>query len=131
MGLRTRTLAWSGLLAAILFGAVTASAGIGPVSIPAVEVLKVLLNQVALPASVSLSPAATVTLGGLSIPLPTVDYASLFAFPVDRTASTIVWTVRMPRIVLGALVGFALAVAGSVMQGFFRNPMADPSIIGV
>jgi iron complex transport system permease protein len=39
--------------------------------------------------------------------------------------------IRLPRIVLGALVGFALAAAGAVMQGFFRNPMADPSIIGV
>ena len=131
MGLRTRTLAWSGLLAAILFGAVTASAGIGPVSIPALDVLKVLLNQIAVPASISLSSTAAITVGGLSIPLPAIHYTSLFAFPIEETASTIVWTVRMPRILLGAFVGFALAVAGSVMQGFFRNPMADPSIIGV
>ena len=44
---------------------------------------------------------------------------------------TIVLTVRLPRVVLGAVVGFGLAAAGTVMQGFFRNPMADPSIIGV
>lgn len=44
---------------------------------------------------------------------------------------TIVVTLRMPRVVVGGIVGFALGVAGAVMQGFFRNPMADPAIIGV
>ena len=44
---------------------------------------------------------------------------------------TILVTLRLPRILLAAIVGFALATAGTVMQGFFRNPMADPSIIGV
>jgi iron complex transport system permease protein len=44
---------------------------------------------------------------------------------------TIVVTLRMPRVLVGAIVGFALGVAGAVMQGFFRNPMADPAIIGV
>jgi iron complex transport system permease protein len=43
----------------------------------------------------------------------------------------IVVYLRLPRIALGAAVGFALAAAGTVMQGFFRNPMADPSIVGV
>jgi iron complex transport system permease protein len=48
-----------------------------------------------------------------------------------QSHQTIVLQVRLPRIALGAAVGFALAAAGTVMQGFFRNPMADPSIIGV
>jgi iron complex transport system permease protein len=50
---------------------------------------------------------------------------------VPETAAVIVTRLRLPRIVLAAIVGFALATAGTVMQGFFRNPMADPSIIGV
>jgi iron complex transport system permease protein len=50
---------------------------------------------------------------------------------VPETARIIVMRVRMPRIALAAVVGFALATAGVVMQGFFRNPMAEPSIIGV
>jgi iron complex transport system permease protein len=50
---------------------------------------------------------------------------------LDPTTRTIVGSVRLPRIVLAAVVGIALAAAGTVMQGFFRNPMADPSIIGV
>ncbi|SEL08040.1 FecCD family ABC transporter permease [Pacificibacter marinus] len=43
----------------------------------------------------------------------------------------IVWDIRMPRMVTGALVGAALAVSGAVMQGLFRNPLADPGLVGV
>ena len=43
----------------------------------------------------------------------------------------IVYDVRLPRVVLGALIGAALAVSGAVMQGLFRNPLADPGIVGV
>jgi len=65
--------------------------------------------------------------------LPSIDlaYRSPFAFPVNDVHQRIVVGVRLPRILMAALVGFALAAAGTVMQGFFRNPMADPSIIGV
>lgn len=44
---------------------------------------------------------------------------------------TIVWDIRMPRVATAALVGAALAVAGAVMQGLFRNPLADPGLVGV
>ncbi|MES0881073.1 iron ABC transporter permease [Roseibium sp. SCPC14] len=43
----------------------------------------------------------------------------------------VVMDIRLPRVVLGALVGAALAVSGAVMQGLFRNPLADPGIVGV
>lgn len=43
----------------------------------------------------------------------------------------IVTMVRLPRALVGALVGAALAVSGATMQGIFRNPLADPGIIGV
>jgi iron complex transport system permease protein len=43
----------------------------------------------------------------------------------------VITEVRMPRAVLGFLVGAALAVSGAVMQGLFRNPLADPGILGV
>ncbi|WP_375655881.1 iron chelate uptake ABC transporter family permease subunit, partial [Bartonella sp. AA83SXKL] len=39
--------------------------------------------------------------------------------------------IRLPRIILGVLVGAALAVSGVLMQGLFRNPLADPGIVGV
>lgn len=43
----------------------------------------------------------------------------------------IVTEIRMPRVALGLLIGAALAVSGAVMQGLFRNPLADPGIVGV
>ncbi|MCV0397989.1 MAG: iron ABC transporter permease [Rhizobiaceae bacterium] len=43
----------------------------------------------------------------------------------------IVYDIRLPRAVLGVLIGAALAVSGAVMQGLFRNPLADPGLVGV
>ncbi|HWK63415.1 MAG TPA: iron ABC transporter permease [Rhizobiaceae bacterium] len=43
----------------------------------------------------------------------------------------IIYDIRMPRVAMGMLVGAALAVAGAIMQGLFRNPLADPGLIGV
>lgn len=44
---------------------------------------------------------------------------------------TIVWDIRMPRVITAALVGATLAVSGAVMQGLFRNHLADPGLVGV
>ena len=44
---------------------------------------------------------------------------------------TVVWDIRMPRVLTAVLVGSALAVSGAVMQGLFRNPLADPGLVGV
>ncbi len=46
-------------------------------------------------------------------------------------AHTVVWQIRYPRVLDGMLVGAALAVAGSLLQGVTRNPLADPTILGV
>ena len=43
----------------------------------------------------------------------------------------VVWYIRMPRTLIGLMVGSGLAAAGTVMQGIFSNPLADPSVIGV
>lgn len=53
------------------------------------------------------------------------------AEPDDPVARTIFLDVRAPRVVLGIAVGATLAVAGAVLQALFRNPLAEPSIIGV
>nr|WP_146346018.1 iron ABC transporter permease [Phaeobacter marinintestinus] len=45
--------------------------------------------------------------------------------------SVVLFDIRLPRTVMGALVGAALAVSGAVLQGLFRNPLADPGIVGV
>lgn len=50
--------------------------------------------------------------------------------PLDKRADDIVWQIRMPRVVLGVLVGSMLSVAGSAYQGVFRNPLADPYLLG-
>ncbi|MFZ2088991.1 MAG: iron ABC transporter permease [Desulfobaccales bacterium] len=49
----------------------------------------------------------------------------------DRTTEVVVWSIRFSRVVLSALVGVALAVAGVVFQGLLLNPLADPFTIGV
>ncbi|WP_242698079.1 FecCD family ABC transporter permease [Bacillus sp. SD088] len=43
----------------------------------------------------------------------------------------ILWNIRLPRVIIGALVGVNLALAGAVLQGIMRNPLADPGIIGI
>ncbi|MBI4566054.1 MAG: iron chelate uptake ABC transporter family permease subunit [Planctomycetes bacterium] len=43
----------------------------------------------------------------------------------------VLWNLRLPRVLLAALVGAALSTAGAVFQGLFRNPLADPFVIGV
>ena len=43
----------------------------------------------------------------------------------------IIYDIRLPRVLLGALIGASLAVSGAVMQGLFRNPLADPGLIGI
>ena len=66
-------------------------------------------------------------LAALADALPLVDVDSgLTARQLD-----ILYLVRLPRVVLGALVGTTLAVAGAAYQGVFRNPLADPYLLGV
>ncbi|MGE3989841.1 FecCD family ABC transporter permease [Pseudorhodoplanes sp.] len=43
----------------------------------------------------------------------------------------VLWTIRLPRIAMAAMVGALLAAAGAIMQGLFRNPLADPALVGV
>ncbi|MFB6112499.1 MAG: vitamin B12 ABC transporter permease BtuC [Halodesulfurarchaeum sp.] len=127
MGLAARILTWCAALSLLLGVSVVISAGIGPVSIPPVTTAKILLGTVVVPTSISVSSGT----GFLGLPVASVGFDPLVQFDVPQTSRTIVRAIRLPRIVLGALVGCALATAGAVMQGFFRNPMADPSIIGV
>ncbi len=49
----------------------------------------------------------------------------------DAVARTILFDVRGPRVVLGVAVGATLAISGAILQALFRNPLAEPSIIGV
>lgn len=50
--------------------------------------------------------------------------------PLSEREAAILWQLRVPRVVLGVLVGAALAVSGAAFQGVFRNPLADPYLLG-
>ncbi|UCM87531.1 iron ABC transporter permease [Streptomyces marincola] len=50
---------------------------------------------------------------------------------LDRVAESVLWNVRLPRIVLALLVGASLGCAGALMQGVFGNPLAEPGVIGI
>ena len=53
------------------------------------------------------------------------------AEPADRIAHTVLFDIRAPRVILAVFVGATLAVSGAVLQALFRNPLAEPAVIGV
>jgi iron complex transport system permease protein len=72
----------------------------------------------------------SIAVGSKPIPFTTVLDA-LFSYDATSNDHLIVWELRMPRTFVGVLVGVALGLAGAVMQGVARNPLADPGILGV
>lgn len=99
--------------------------------------LAALLGGLSLLLIISMSFA--VACGPVSIPLLQVwwiraDHLTGCFFPYDKAlsaADSIVWQIRLPRVLLGALVGAGLAVTGAVLQGITRNKLADPHLLGV
>lgn len=59
-----------------------------------------------------------------------LDWSRLFS-GLDETASLVFWELRLPRLLLVLIVGVGLAVSGVVLQALFRNPLAEPGLIGV
>jgi iron complex transport system permease protein len=86
-----------------------------------------------------LLPAAALVataLGSVSIPVAdllasVLSRAGLAAAPPASATETILWTIRLPRVLLAALVGGGLAVVGASLQSVFRNPLADAGLLGV
>ncbi len=67
-----------------------------------------------------------------TIPLSFSDvFSSLFSFSEDDRNNLIINQIRLPRALLSAIVGALLGICGAATQGLFRNPLADPSLIGV
>ena len=89
-------------LTALLLLALWLSLALGPVSLPLLDTLEALLR-----------------LSGLS------------GEQVPRQAELIIGQIRLPRTLLGLSVGAVLALCGVAMQGLFRNPLADPGLVGV
>jgi iron complex transport system permease protein len=82
-----------------------------------------------------LAIAGGVAMGPVLIPLNEtmriLSGLTFFASDIDPTHALIVDQVRLPRVLLAALVGFTLAACGATMQGLFRNPLADPYLLGI
>lgn len=79
-------------------------------------------------------PALLVIAGAIgAVPLGPRELWGLIsgAPDVPDVIRSVFWDIRVPRVVLAALVGGSLALAGAGVQGLFRNPLADPGIIGV
>ena len=101
-GVVTRLASSSSLIFLLVLATALASLSLGPVNIPADRVAAIVLSYIGL------------------------DFTAF-----TRTELLVIEQIRLPRIVVGALVGMALGVAGATMQGLFRNHMSDPGIIGV
>ncbi|GGS09594.1 FecCD family ABC transporter permease [Deinococcus sedimenti] len=91
------------VLTGLLAGAVILAVGRGALPISPAQVLSILL------APLGAAPLA----------------------PFDEQQAAVLWVIRLPRVLLGALVGAGLAVAGAALQGLFRNPLADPGLMGI
>lgn len=90
-----------GLLGVLLIAMAMVSISVGAADVPLARALRVLANKLG---------------------------ADL---PADARAEAIIWSIRLPRTAMAGLVGAGLASAGAAMQGLFRNPLADPGLIGV
>ncbi|HTJ26348.1 MAG TPA: iron ABC transporter permease [Candidatus Limnocylindria bacterium] len=73
--------------------------------------------------------AASVAIGSVTLPLRAV-FAALAHPHGGGDATAIVWALRLPRVLIAALVGGALAASGTLLQGMLRNGLADPSLTG-
>lgn len=91
---------------------------------------KTLLLFIVLIVLLAASVVTSVLLGGSNLPLSEV-LAALAHPGAGGMAATIIWGIRIPRIVLGILVGTGLAVSGCAFQAILRNPLADPYTLGV
>ena len=101
--LRLTSSALLGVILALFVAALFANVGMGAVEIPPAQALSILLSHAGISIGVEFEPRL----------------------------DAILWNIRLPRVVLAILVGGGLGVAGASLQGVFRNPLAEPGIIGV
>lgn len=94
---------WTGVFAASALGGMVVAAGAGAFELPLRDVV-----------------------GGLLAPLGLAG-----SWAPDARAEAVLWSLRLPRVVLSLAVGAGLSVAGVLLQALFRNPLASPQVIGV
>ncbi|MCK9511354.1 MAG: iron ABC transporter permease [Pigmentiphaga sp.] len=77
--------------------------------------------------------AMAFSVAGGAFPIEAADLPRVLLRPAegDELARQLLLEVRLPRIVLGVILGAGLAIAGAAMQALFRNPLADPALIGI
>ncbi len=80
------------------------SVGFGSVNVPFIKTSQILLGKIGL---------------------------DVFSEQAAAYEAAIVWDIRLPRVLIGALIGCGLAVAGCIFQAILKNPLADPYTIGV
>lgn len=90
-------------LALLLAATFIVSLGVGALGVPPSRVVGVLLSGVGLDAGI----------------------------PFGESEAAVIWSIRLPRVILGVCVGAGLGAAGTAMQGVFRNPIVDPGLLGV
>ena len=78
----------------------------------------------------ALVAAAVVAMGLGESPLSVVQYHQALADP-GSPPGEVLWTIRLPRVLMAALIGAGLGLAGATMQGLLRNPLAEPGVLGV
>lgn len=100
----------SGILIVVLLCSVVLGVGLGPVRIPFTDVWKIIFHNL---------------LGFVGAG----DVVSLEG--IRESTGNIVWFLRLPRVILGGLVGASLTLAGVGMQAFTKNPLADPYVLGI
>src|SRR5206468_6406429 len=71
-----------------------------------------------------------VAVGAVTVARATFAHVSGLQSPLSGADAAIRWRLRLPRVILGAIVGGTLAAAGAAYQGVFRNPLADPYLLG-
>ena len=88
-----------------------------------------LLGLAALAVSLVVAVLAGIAVGTKIIPID--EMFSALVAPTGTENDVVIRALRVPRTVLGVLVGIALGLAGALVQGFTRNPLGDPGLLGV
>lgn len=84
-----------------------------------------------LAAALGLACMASLQVGATDVRLTTLMAKLATGEALSQMERVVLFDIRLPRLAMGVLVGAALAVSGAAMQGLFRNPLADPGIVGV
>ena len=107
-GWRSR-MGWLAIMIVVLVAVILLATAVGSIGVPVGMTGKIILHKLYLDR------------------LPFINFASDWS----NVQEIIIWDLRLPRVLLAGLVGAALSVAGATYQGLFRNPLADPYLIGV